>query len=315
MVSFKNIVIEKPDFEQDNISTELHRSGYRTAFIQASDNKYQRVDEFLAYRNFDLVVDQVDTPCDLGTFYFDAEGVGNGKNELCMIDYFTEQMIEGSDGSPFFGMLWTIQTHWPYFVFGKEKDFGVENREFNRYLNSLYQSDAALGRLLDNLNVNELDESTLVVVVGDHGEGFGQHHQFGHSSNIHDENVRVPLIFINPFLFNGENKSVIGGHIDIGPTILDLLRLPIPQKWMGTSLFDHDRNQVAYFFSTWTDYLIGCKTPNHKGVYSAYQNTTKIYNIQQDPFEKKDLSHELPELVKTKLKQPLPLGSKKQKIL
>jgi lipoteichoic acid synthase len=302
LISFKILINEHPEIKWPTLSSVLKKQNYKTAFFQASDNTYMRVDEFLSYRSFDKVLDHRQMPCTSDLFTSAAVGVGEGQDEGCMVNAFSDWLTRDVNQQPFFAMLWTIQTHWPYFVFGPEKDFGVKNAELNRYLNALNQSDAALGKLLDDLKQKGLSESTLVIVVGDHGEAFGQHRQTGHGTDIYEENVRVPLIFINPLLFNGQEKSVVGGHVDVAATILDILNLKAPQEWQGTSLFDASRVNIAYFFSTWTDYFFGYRTPKHKVILNAYANKTMIFDMHQDPKETVDLAVQKPELVKSSYK-------------
>ncbi|WP_159452003.1 LTA synthase family protein, partial [Hymenobacter roseosalivarius] len=298
LMSYKTVILEQPNIKLPTLSSELKQRNYRTAFFQASDNQYMRVDEYLSFRSFDKVVDHRQIPCSTKSFVSSAEGVGEGKDERCMVTAFSEWALDARQDAPFFAMLWTIQTHWPYFVFGPEKDFNVKDPALNRYLNALHQSDAALGNLLANLKRKGLYESTLVIVVGDHGEAFGRHGQYGHGSNIYDENVKVPLILINPLLFSGQKKSTIGGHVDVAATVMDILGFKTPQGWQGTSLFDPYRKNIVWLFSTWTDYFFGYRTTSHKVILNAYSNKTSVYDVKQDPNETTDLADQNPELVK-----------------
>ena len=303
LMSYRTIILEHPDIKLPTLSSELKQRNYKTAFFQASDNQYMRVDEYLSFRGFDKVVDHRQIPCSTESIVSSAEGVGEGKDEKCMVNAFSNWISSTQQNVPFFAMLWTIQTHWPYFVFGPHKDFGAKDPELNRYLNALYQSDAALGKMLADLKRKGLYESTLVVVVGDHGESFGRHGQYGHGSNIYDENVNVPLIMINPLLFNGQKSSVVGGHVDVAATVMDVFGFKTPQDWQGTSLFDIQRKNIVLLFSTWTDYFFGYRTSSHKVIFNAYSNKTSVYDINSDPNETTDVAGQNQELVKSSYRQ------------
>ena len=96
--------------------------------------------------------------------------------------------------------------------------------DFGAYQNALYDGDRALGALVDGLRTRGLDGKTLFVIVGDHGEAFGQHDgNYGHTLSIYDENVRVPLFFAIPGVTT-EHLVVpnVASVLDIAPTILDL---------------------------------------------------------------------------------------------
>ncbi|MEO6219514.1 MAG: sulfatase-like hydrolase/transferase [Ginsengibacter sp.] len=296
LISFKYVTVDHPALPAATLSAELKKLNYRTAFYSSADNTYGRANEYLSHRGFDVIADYRNIPCDKGTINSGAEGVGNGTNDMCMVNAFKNWIAE-EPAKPFFSILWTLQTHWPYFAFGPEKSYVKNNAYLNRYLNALHEGDEALGNLLDNLKKRGLAESTLVVVVGDHGEAFGEHNQFGHGSNIYEENIHVPLILINPLLFSGEEKTVIGGHLDIAPTTLDILQQTAPSEWQGSSLFDSTRLNKNYFFSTWSDYMFGYRKNNLKVIFNAYQNKTMVFNLKDDPQELKDISADMPAIV------------------
>jgi arylsulfatase A-like enzyme len=98
--------------------------------------------------------------------------------------------------------------------------------------------DAAFGELIDFLAREELYENALIMVTSDHGEEFGEHGFVGwHSHSLYDELLRVPLLVKLPGL-RGAGRSIqaqVRG-IDLAPTILEELRLPIPPSFEGASL-------------------------------------------------------------------------------
>ena len=137
-----------------------------------------------------------------------------------------------------------------------------------------------------------LVDQTLVVVVGDHGEAFGRHGQFSHPNKIYEENCHVPLLLINPRLFAGQRFPVVGGVIDIGPTIAELLSQSPPKTWQGRSLFSATRPNRTYFFAPWSDYLFGYREERIKFLYNATHGTYELYNLATDPAERNNLIEE-----------------------
>jgi arylsulfatase A-like enzyme len=97
----------------------------------------------------------------------------------------------------------------------------AEDQEFGRYLNALHYGDKILGHFLRELQVRGLDEKTLFVIFGDHGEAFGQHEgNYGHTLFIYDENIRVPLLIAAPGLIREQMPvNRIASLIDTAPTI------------------------------------------------------------------------------------------------
>jgi len=88
--------------------------------------------------------------------------------------------------------------------------------------------DAWIGELLRAIEVKGVWDRTLVVVTGDHGEGFGEHGQiWEHSGTIFDEAVRVPLVVKPPRGGPaGRRVAALARTIDIAPTVLAIAGLP-----------------------------------------------------------------------------------------
>jgi glucan phosphoethanolaminetransferase (alkaline phosphatase superfamily) len=101
---------------------------------------------------------------------------------------------------------------------------GVPVLVSNRYKNSLFFVDSLIGKLVKRLRSLGVYDRTAIVVVGDHGEEFGEHNAFGHASDLYNEQTRIPLIMKLP----GIKASPVSGpvsQIDILPTILDYVGL------------------------------------------------------------------------------------------
>ena len=294
-ISHKSITREYPEIKLNAISSLLKNNGYRTVFYNSGDLKYQRANEFLLHQGFETVEDFSSKYCRDRQFIVKGKRWENpdGSDDHCMVDAFSE-WVGTDDQKPFFATIWSVQTHYPYFYSGKEKDYKVESADFNRYLNALRHTDEAFGRLMAILRKRGLEESTLVVIVGDHGEAFGQHQQYTHASKIYEENVHVPLILVNKNLFAGQTNDIISGHIDIAPTVMGLLGLPANEQWQGQDLFTADKNKRTYFFAPWSDYLFGYREGNHKFIYNATKNVSEVYDLAKDPEEKVNIASHFP---------------------
>ena len=97
----------------------------------------------------------------------------------------------------------------------------------NRYINSVHHLDSQFGRVFDYLQAHRLLDSTIVVLVGDHGEEFMEHGFWGHNSTFVDEQIRTPLVIWAP----GMQPQVSDGmtsHMDIVPTLMPLLGVHNP---------------------------------------------------------------------------------------
>lgn len=291
-LSYNSITKEHPDVAIPTISSELKKHGYRTAFFNSADNRFQKAGEFLGNRKFDEIKDCNTLECSKSFEVKDEKwDYLDGKDDACTAEDLSSWIKQDGE-KPFFAMMWTYQTHYPYFVSGEEQTYS-NDPVFNRYLNAVHHSDIALGKMLEELKQDGLDKSTLVVVVGDHGEAFGRHQQTTHASGIYEENLHVPCILINP-AFKGTHSKGTGGLIDIAPTIAGLLGYEAPVEWQGRSLLKAKENDRVYFFTPWADYLFGYREGNHKYIFNATKNLTEMYDLEKDPQETINLASLFP---------------------
>jgi lipoteichoic acid synthase len=298
-LSYKAITAEKPDIKWPSISSELKKNGYRTSFINSGDNRFQGADRFLQHRGMSEIQDFRQNTCAAPVFsdsrYVDEnlEGI----NDECLTTRFFD-WIKDDQSTPFFSMMWTYQTHYPYFSTGKKIDFNSKNPSLEKYLNALHNADRTLRQLVEGLKERDLFNSTLIVVLGDHGEAFGRHGQTSHAGGIYEENLHIPLILINPQLFKGERISEVAGSSDVAPTIFSILGKPIPNEWQGENLFSINRRNKVYFFSPFSDWLFGCREGNYKFIYNATTNVPYLYDLKTDPFESINIANKHPKYVK-----------------
>jgi choline-sulfatase len=107
------------------------------------------------------------------------------------------------------------------------------------YDGEIAYADSALANFVAYLKTHGRYEHSLVVVVGDHGEGLGEHHEDTHGIFLYDSTTHVPLILKLPAgRAVGEHK-VIDAQVrttDILPTVLELVGTPAPQRLDGESL-------------------------------------------------------------------------------
>lgn len=289
-LSYKSLTQEAPDVNYPTISSVLKNMGYRTSFFSSADLRFQNCKQFLSHRGFDRIEDFSTIKCSeqFRNIKFDEL---NGIDDLCLADCLTSWLDEDS-AQNFFSVLWTVQGHYPYYFAQKEKDFGVSNFSYNRYLNCMKHNDELVGKVMQALEERKLTSTTLVVVVGDHGEAFGQHQQYGHGTAIYEENLKVPLYFINSTLFHGERKSDVAGMKDLSTTVVSVVGADIPQIWQGRDLLSTISNE-SFFFAPWSDYLFGYRKNNMKFIFNETQNTVEVYDLNTDPKEKTNLSQQL----------------------
>ena len=126
------------------------------------------------------------------------------------------------------------------------------------YLGEVAACDLALGRLLAALRSEQLEASTLVVAVSDHGEAFGEHGEVSHGPYVWNTTLRVPLILRLPGGKRGGTRvATVASVADVYPTALEAMGLTYeedersPAGIDGQSLYRHapPDERGAYFES------------------------------------------------------------------
>jgi len=133
-----------------------------------------------------------------------------------------------SAGKPFFGLLHTFDTHFPYYAPDSLKKF---SGPLGDYDNAVLYLDANLEGLFRFMEEKGLWENTVILFTSDHGEAFGEHGVNGHITNLFMETVSVPLwIRIPGALQPRLGTEVLGANLskpviiaDLVPTCADLM--------------------------------------------------------------------------------------------
>ena len=134
-----------------------------------------------------------------------------------------------------------------------------------------------------------------MAVVGDHGEAFGERGHWVHGESLYEEEIRIPLILVNPLLGAERRSSTLGGLVDVAPTVMDVLQLPVPGVWQGRSLFADRRPDRVYFSAAYRDVLAGYREGDRKYILNDTRNRLEVYDLAADPGERADLQARAPQ--------------------
>jgi membrane-anchored protein YejM (alkaline phosphatase superfamily) len=119
------------------------------------------------------------------------------------------------------------------------------------YINELLYMDWAITSVIDQLKESGLLDKTLIVITADHGEMLGENGgPTGHGWAITPELANVPLIIMDPGHPGYHVNDAIGSQVDLMPTVLDSLGIPMPQGelYQGASLYSPNlnTNRIVY---------------------------------------------------------------------
>ncbi len=183
-----------------------------------------------------------------------------------------------------------------------------------RYDYELAFDDLWVGRLLDTLQKVGLAEHTMVVVLADHGEGFGEHRVAGqrifyHGRTLYQELLHVPLLIHIP----GVAPCTIDTPVmllDVAPTIVSAMGIDVPSAFHGRSLLPGMRGVPLEGRPVFAE-LLPAPYWNHsakamisadgryKLIYRISERRFELYDLAQDPGESRDLYRRRPDIAES----------------
>jgi arylsulfatase A-like enzyme len=112
---------------------------------------------------------------------------------------------------------------------------GTTHQHIAGYYGMVKRLDEALGRVLDALKSLSLDEETIVLFTSDHGNHFKTRNG-EYKRSVHDASLRVPTAITGPGFFGGRQVRELVSLIDLPPTLLDAVGIPVPDEMQGRSM-------------------------------------------------------------------------------
>ncbi|WP_428269734.1 sulfatase family protein [Haliangium sp.] len=152
--------------------------------------------------------------------------------------------------------------------------------------------DGCYGRLVDGLAARGLGPRTLLVITSDHGEGMFEHGRMGHAFGHFAELANVPLVLIGDGLVEaGAGVHTVTSHLDITPTILDLMGVTPSERIQGRSLVP-----LALRRGPWTPRVVPLEYGRSYALRARrwkyivdYQQNESVFDLDNDPTEQRDL--------------------------
>jgi arylsulfatase A-like enzyme/Flp pilus assembly protein TadD len=202
-------------------------------------------------------------------------------------------------GQPFFLFVHLFDPHTPY-----EPPEPHRSRWESAYDGEIAFADEQFGRLLDALRSRGLYDPALVVLLGDHGEGLGDHVEREHGFLLYRETLQVPLLIKLPGgRRSGDRIAEPVGLVDVAPTVLALLGEDA-DGLDGTPLFPRPDPARGVYSETWFGSYQWAWSPMRSmisdGRHYIEAPTPELYDLVRDPAEQDNLlleGREAPDLV------------------
>ena len=188
------------------------------------------------------------------------------------------------------------------YLINPEKEVNISNNDLeyliDRYDSRLYYTDQLIGELIKALQDEQIFKKSMIVITADHGEKFFEHGELVHGGNtVYNEVVHVPLIIHNKLLFPRQKKvERLVESIDIFPTIIDIFDMNEIvigdfNQLQGDSILGDVENKAVFIVNPKRSKMKILHN-NWSLIFSNDVNKIELYNIYEDPLEKKDVSNQ-----------------------
>lgn len=207
---------------------EMKNAGYELSFFYGGDEDFTSMRSYLIEAGFDKRVSDKSFPV--------ADRLSKwGVPDAILLDKLTETILTRTEHTkPTLDVVLTLSSHEPF-------DVPVSRYE-NPYLNGVAYTDSCIGALVERLRMTERWDSTLIIVTGDHGYPYPDQAIGGNPLRF-----RLPILFFGGAIRQPERIETVCSQIDIAPTLLAQLGLPIEGYLFGKDILDTTYPPFAFY--------------------------------------------------------------------
>lgn len=274
----------------------LHEQGYDTAFFQGATMLFENRHTLLNNMGYN--------------YMFGGDDIENANTKDEPINYFgygSKSLIEPSrtwleqkdKDKPFLLTFLTLAPHHDYVV---PKGFPTkqyhEDEDFNRYLNCIAYQDSFIKELLDMLEEQGVLKDSIVALVGDHGEAFGQHGQRYHDNIMYQEAVHTPMILMGPGVEKNRRIKEAATQLDLVPMLSDLAGFEVQGEADGVNMLDPTAQTTPRTLYTYCWYERSCAAAIQwpfKYIHRFGMRPDELFHLEHDPKERLNLLDDNPQ--------------------
>ncbi|NNV56679.1 sulfatase-like hydrolase/transferase [Limnovirga soli] len=159
----------------------------------------------------------------------------------------------------------------------------------NNYDNGILQADYFIRNIFNTLQQKGYLQNSIVIVTADHGEALGERGIYGHTKNVYTDHILTPLLIYDSDSVQ-YHQLKYATALDIAPTIVDRLGLPIPASWEGCSLLNGTVKKYSYHqMGDYYAVMLRSDSALIKYIYNGKTHTEELYSLTNDLYEKHNL--------------------------
>jgi hypothetical protein len=180
-------------------------------------------------------------------------------------------------------------------------DAADRERLVSLYDANLHRADALVRRAIMHWRELARDRDLLVVILADHGEAFGEHGDFAHSTTVYDEMIRIPLI-VWPADLAGDiatGQDVLLALTDVMPLLLRAVGVPVPrqttwpERFLAVNADPTARRPGVIVRAEASRHLLGYRERDHLTIFDGWA-VQEFYDLAADPGATRDLRRAQP---------------------
>ncbi|MBL0028486.1 MAG: sulfatase-like hydrolase/transferase [Rhodanobacteraceae bacterium] len=263
--------------EASTLAERLKSHGYATAAFVSSFVLDHRFGLDQGFDRYDDRVDQATSP---------FAATGNERSATGTVDAALAAWSARPPAQPQFLWVHLFDAHTPYAPVP-----GRDAGDAERYAEEIRRVDHEVGRLLDAVSAN--GREPLIVLLADHGESLGEHGERTHGLFVYDATVRIPWMIAGPGVAAGVYPT-LASQIDLLPTVLGVLGLPVPEGIDGRDLRAAPRSlEDSVYLETVLPYYDFALAPLHalRALDRKYVLAPRpeFYRLDRDPHESRNV--------------------------
>ncbi|HSD06900.1 LTA synthase family protein [Flavobacterium sp.] len=205
------------------IASLLKQKGYDTSFIYGGKANFDNMGSFFNGNGFDKIIDEDDYDSDKSAFH----GTWGWSDEDVMAKANNYYKTLGN--KPFVSLVFSSSNHEPFeYPEGRIKPY---DKQFNTVNNAMKYADYSIGQFFKLAKKEAYYKNTIFLVIADHNtRTYGKH-------LVPINKFHIPALLIGPNVPKGEKYNKLCSQIDIQPTLLSKIGIPVETPMVGRNLF------------------------------------------------------------------------------
>ncbi len=274
----------------------LKKLGYETYFHKCFSNlNFDNTKKFMSDIGFDHI--HTTSTNHMSKEQRDKFIWGWGVQDDVSYKQYVNRVIELHEKSnkPIFSMIHTVSHHMKFRAVPKRlrQIYPQQHIREHAFINSLHASDKFLEVFIKTLKEKNLYDNSLIIITGDHSYPNGEHGLFDNQTGYQQEFFKTPMLVIwKKHLQAKRIKNKTYSHIDLLPSILDLIGEHGEYQLIGQSFLDNTQESKAHLVQPYNGLILSIVSHPYKYVWIRKNNTELLFNLLKDPLEEQPIKNE-----------------------